>query len=250
MEKICCNCKRTLGLFSGENRIHPKSTNYMCDRCYSPFGTAANRIKALQNIPEIQEAYNDAIRLVQRSSLVEKTLITNELEVLYQNRIAELDFIKKQQQQEAIRLEKKKEAEANRLKREQEEEAKRLVYELYLDEHYDELAKSFLMTTGNDFSGYEITDYLGIVSEGAVQGTGWLSELSADINDIIGTESNTFAHKMRMCREAALQKAKDTAIRKGANALVSIDFETMTFRNNMIGIMVAGTAVKIKKTAG
>ena len=128
------------------------------------------------------------------------------------------------------------------------EEAKRLEEER--KKHHEELSNAFMMTTGNDFSGYEIIVYFGIVSEGVVQGTGWLSELSADLNDIFGTESNTFAHKMKMCREAALQKAKDTAIRKGANALVSVDFETMTFRNNMIGIMVAGTAVKIKKTAG
>lgn len=52
---------------------------------------------------------------------------------------------------------------------------------------------------------------------------------------------------MEMCRESALAKAKNAAIRKGANALVSIDFETTTFRNNMIGIMVAGTAVRVKK---
>ena len=103
------------------------------------------------------------------------------------------------------------------------------------------------MATCNNLSGYEITEYLGIVSDGVVQGTGWISELSADFNDLFGTESNTFAKKMKMCRDAALQKAKDNAIQLGANALVSIDFETSTFRNNMIGVMVSGTAVKIKK---
>lgn len=140
-----------------------------------------------------------------------------------------------------------------RLKYNPEEEAKKAEAQRLEEEkkkHYEELFNSFMLTTGNDFSGYAITDYLGIVSEGVVQGTGWLSELSADINDLFGTVSNAFAYKMNTCREAALKKAKDTAIKKGANALVSIDFETMTLRNNMISIMVSGTAVKIKKTAG
>ena len=41
-----------------------------------------------------------------------------------------------------------------------------------------------------------------------------LSEFSADVNDLFGTESNTFANKMKMCRDSALQKAKDAAIRR------------------------------------
>jgi len=118
----------------------------------------------------------------------------------------------------------------------------------YIETHYNELSNAFLMTTGNDFVGYEIKEYLGVLSDGVVQGTGWLSELSADFNDFFGTESNTFAEKMRMCRETALEKLKRSAIQRKANALVSIDFETTTFRNNMIGIMVTGTAVRIEKT--
>ena len=139
----------------------------------------------------------------------------------------------------------------NRLARNPEEE-KSIAEKQRLEEEkkrrFEESLNSFLITTGNDFYGYEITNYLGIVSEGVVQGTGWLSELSADFNDFFGTESNTFAHKMEICREAALKKAKIQAIQKGANALISIDFETTTFRNNMIGIMVTGTAVCIQKT--
>ncbi|MBR5287023.1 MAG: heavy metal-binding domain-containing protein [Clostridia bacterium] len=113
---------------------------------------------------------------------------------------------------------------------------------------YELKSEAFLMTTGNDFNGYEIKEYLGIISDGVIQGTGWLSELSADINDILGSESNTFAKKLRMCRESALEKIKRAAIEKNANALVSVDFETMTLRNNMIGVMVSGTAVRIEKT--
>ena len=44
-----------------------------------------------------------------------------------------------------------------------------------------------------------------------------------------------------------MNKLKEKAIRNKANALIGIDFETSTFRNNMIGVMVMGTAVIIKK---
>lgn len=236
MANTCLNCKRTLGLFSGENKIHPDSTHFLCDKCYSPFGTAANRIRALQNSDEILMAYCDAKEAVQKSALIEKEQILCELEESYQHRIssiAEAEF-------DLIQLEKKKEDERKRI-----EEEKRKSE--YINNNYSDISENFLMTTGNGFSNYKITEYLGIVSEGVVQGTGFLSEFSADVNDLFGTESNTFANKMKMCRDSALQKAKDAAIRRGANALVSIDFETTTFRNNMIGTMVAGTAVRIEK---
>ena len=46
-----------------------------------------------------------------------------------------------------------------------------------------------------------------------------------------------------------INKLKEKAIRNKANALIGIDFETSTFRNNMIGVMVMGTAVIIEKNS-
>ena len=103
------------------------------------------------------------------------------------------------------------------------------------------------MTTTHNFEGYKIIKYLDVISDGVVQGTGFLSELSADWNDFFGTESNTFAGKMIKCREAAINKLKMQALRMHANAIIGIDYDTMTFRNNMIGIMATGTAVIVEK---
>ena len=59
-----------------------------------------------------------------------------------------------------------------------------------------ELKKNFKVTTGYNFDGYEIAEYLGIYSGEVVLGTGFISEFSASLSDIMGSRSNTFAKKM------------------------------------------------------
>lgn len=118
---------------------------------------------------------------------------------------------------------------------------------LAVENNVPDLPEDFMMTTGHNFEGYRIRKYLGVVSDGTVQGTGWLSELSADFNDFFGTDSNTFSKKMESCRKAALKKICIKAKKMGANAMLGIDYETMTFRNNMIGVMATGTAVYVEK---
>lgn len=179
MEKRCHGCAKTIGMFSGENYILPNSKCCLCDKCYSSLRIPINKMKALENMQGLYSAYKGALESVRQSSIMYTSPIVEEIEQLYLKRQAELSIAQEEMEQAAKRL-----AEENKKEEEEKERERQLT--TYIDEHYNEISKHFLMSTGNDFSGYEIIDYLGIVSGGVVQGTGWLAEFSVDINDLFG----------------------------------------------------------------
>ena len=105
------------------------------------------------------------------------------------------------------------------------------------------LINSFKMTTGFNFENEEIVEYLGIVSGEIVLGTGFLSELSASINDFFGTSSTALEGKLSKAKNAAQENLKQKALAKGANAVIGVDFDITTFSNNIIVVSANGTAV-------
>lgn len=104
-----------------------------------------------------------------------------------------------------------------------------------------------MSTTGYNFEGYIIEEYLGIVDGQAVLGTGVLSEIFANISDTFGTESNAFSKKMREAKKLAFDDMQKEALYKGANAIIGLDIDITTIGNNMIAVSANATAVKIKK---
>jgi len=110
------------------------------------------------------------------------------------------------------------------------------------------LIENYMLTTGYEFSGYKITKYNGIVSGQSVLGTGFLSEFTASFADFFGEESNKFANKLEMAKNAALERLVCESNKKGSNAIIGVDFDYITFHNNMIGVVANGTSVVIEKT--
>lgn len=109
------------------------------------------------------------------------------------------------------------------------------------------LRASFLSTTGFDFEGYKITEYIGIKSGESVIGTGLLSDLSAGITDFLGVESFAVGSKLGQAKERALKNLIDNCIVAGANAAIGVDLDIMTYGPNMMVACANGTAVKIEK---
>lgn len=107
--------------------------------------------------------------------------------------------------------------------------------------------KDFKCTTGYNFEKYEITDYKEIVSGEIVLGTGIISELGGEINDLFGTTASGYQGKLAQAKNTALHIIRDKALSLGANALIGIDFDIMTIANNMIVVSANGTAVVIEK---
>lgn len=121
--------------------------------------------------------------------------------------------------------------------------------ELQFVQEYIDNRKKYekFVTTAYSFEGYKITEHLGLVSGEAVLGTGFVSELGAGISDFFGTSSQLFANKMSAVKSAATARLINESIKKGGNAIIAVDFDYVTFSNNMIAVSANGTAVKIEK---
>ena len=81
-----------------------------------------------------------------------------------------------------------------------------------------------------------------------VMGTGFLSTINASIADFSGGQSGEYADKISAAQEYAKNKMLDKVVNmSNVTGIVGVKFDYITFRNDMIGIIVNGTAVDIEK---
>lgn len=104
-----------------------------------------------------------------------------------------------------------------------------------------------LFTSGYDFEGYNIVSYIGHESVQVVLGTGIFSSLNASFSDFLGKRSSAYEEKMATAEKTAKERLKEMAHNRGGNAVIGIDVDYTTFTNDIIGIIVGGTIVKIEK---
>ena len=124
---------------------------------------------------------------------------------------------------------------------------KESVFEEEKSREYHEREQNFQMTTSYNFEGYNILKYLNVVTAETVLGTGFLSELSSQISDVLGTNSGLFEEKIANAKDASVKKLIEKSLNINANGLIGICFSMMTLSNNIIVVSVSGTAVVINK---
>ena len=73
-------------------------------------------------------------------------------------------------------------------------------------ERNQKILNDFVISTGYQFDGYNIDKYFNIVSSEVVLGTGLISELSAKVNDILGSTSEKLEKKLKDVKSLATQK--------------------------------------------
>jgi uncharacterized protein YbjQ (UPF0145 family) len=102
-----------------------------------------------------------------------------------------------------------------------------------------------IITTTVNVEGYKVEKYLGIESVEIVIGTGPISEIISDFNDLMGQRSTKFEKKLQVAKQMAFSRLKQKALDKSANAIIGIDIDYTEFTGNRIGLIVNGTLVKI-----
>lgn len=206
----CCVCGSKISFFQGSAYIRYNGKQYpLCERC------TKERIR-LQNGKTTNER---VVAIEYFKEFIERGTVANSdcraaLSQLFDETEAETEEIKKVEQQ--IKF--------NR-----------------------EWLNNIMLTTGHTFAGYEIVEYKGVLNASVVLGTGFLSELSAGIADTLGTESELFSQKIEKAKESTQDKLKAKALSIRANAIIGIDYDIFTVGNNMIGVSINGTAVKIER---
>lgn len=107
--------------------------------------------------------------------------------------------------------------------------------------------KKNMMTSGYNFEGYRIAQYLGVYTGECVLGTGFLSSFSAGLADLTGTNSTLYEDKLMSAKSRAVSELMQQAERAGANAIIGLDIDYTTFSADIMGVVASGTAVYITK---
>jgi uncharacterized protein YbjQ (UPF0145 family) len=106
-----------------------------------------------------------------------------------------------------------------------------------------------LTTTTPTIEGYEIIEYLGLVTGEAILGANLFKDLFAGIRDIVGGRAAAYEQELRRARELALQEMTAQAEQLGGNAVVGVDLDYETIQmgqgGGMLMVTVAGTAVRV-----
>lgn len=104
-----------------------------------------------------------------------------------------------------------------------------------------------MLTSGFNFEGYEITEYLGFVSGQTVLGSNFFKGLAAGVTEVSDSESEKLTGKLEQANELAMDKLKKVAEKRGADAIIGLKIDSTEFANNSMGTIASGTAVKLAK---
>ena len=243
MARECVNCKKKVGLIVREAPLELGDDKIFCAECAESLRPMLRKwhdaLTGNLDYNEIQTVKEQILQNCQKiysKNAVEA--IEKKLDKIYQDErkhyIGKSSSVKYTQQPSK--------SEQQRLS-ENESDYQRTVEKIAQIEK----ARNQILTTGYNFEGYNIVKYIGIISGETVLGAGFLSEFSASFSDILGDESSAFTDKLEAAKNTALDKLSVKSMEKGGNAIIGIDFDYITFSNNMIGVVANGTSVVIEK---
>lgn len=106
-----------------------------------------------------------------------------------------------------------------------------------------------LISTTDTLQGYEITEYLGVVTGETISGANFVRDMMSTVTDYVGGRSGTYEEVVGKARESTLDEMSDRARLLGADAIVgvSLDYETVGSRGAMLMVNASGTAVRLRK---
>lgn len=105
---------------------------------------------------------------------------------------------------------------------------------------------SILVVTTNDVPGYEVVAVYGEVFGLITRSRNVVSNIGAGLKSIIGGEIGAYTKLLTDSRIEAVERMKQAAAEKGANAVLMMRFDTGDIGKSMNEVAAYGTAVKIQ----
>ena len=106
------------------------------------------------------------------------------------------------------------------------------------------------LTTGFDFQGYYITEYLDVIFDEMLVGIGLGKALTSSVDNwlssLTGGEATEMIEKLNDVKAQLRNRVIERAAKLGANALIGIDFESSRL-GSLLMVSFTATAVKIVK---
>ena len=104
-----------------------------------------------------------------------------------------------------------------------------------------------MVVTSNDIPGYEIVEVYGEVFGLIVRSRNLFSNFGAQFRTVFGGEVKGYTKLLSESREHALERLREEAASRGANAVVAMRFDSGDIGGIMNEVAAYGTAVKIQK---
>lgn len=103
-----------------------------------------------------------------------------------------------------------------------------------------------VITTSNDVPGFRIVRSHGLVRGNTVRTRHLGRDLFAVLRNIVGGEVHEYTKLMAEAREQAIDRMIEEARAMGANAVVSVRFQSMEIMRGASEILCYGTAVTLE----
>jgi uncharacterized protein YbjQ (UPF0145 family) len=104
-----------------------------------------------------------------------------------------------------------------------------------------------IITTTNDLPGYEITEVYGEVFGLIVRARNVFSNIGAGFRTVFGGEAKGYTSLLSDSRNEAVERLKDAARAKGANAVLAMRFDCNEIADIMSEVAAYGTAVTVRR---
>jgi len=108
-------------------------------------------------------------------------------------------------------------------------------------------ADDIIIATMNDLPGYEVVDVYGEVFGLIVRSRNAFSNIGATFRTISGGEVKGYTKLLSDSRNHAVERLKDAARERGANAVIAMRFDCNDIGNIMSEVAAYGTAVSVRR---
>jgi uncharacterized protein YbjQ (UPF0145 family) len=104
-----------------------------------------------------------------------------------------------------------------------------------------------LVSTMNDSPGYRVVEVHGEVFGLIVRARNVFSNIGAGLRTIAGGESRGYTRLLSDSREQAVERLREAARGRGANAVLAMRFDCSEIANIMSEVAAYGTAVTVER---
>jgi uncharacterized protein YbjQ (UPF0145 family) len=104
-----------------------------------------------------------------------------------------------------------------------------------------------IVVTTDEVPGHRVTQVLGLVQGSSVRARHLGTDILAFFKNLTGGEIRQYTKLMAESREQALDRMREDAVRRGANAIVGLRFSSADISEGASELLVYGTAVQIER---
>ena len=106
-----------------------------------------------------------------------------------------------------------------------------------------------IITTTNDLPGFEVTQVHGEIFGLIVRARNVFSNIGAGFRTVFGGEAKGYTSLLTDSRNEAVERLKEAAREKGANAVLAMRFDCNEIGDIMSEVAAYGTAVTVRPRA-